>query len=199
MSACSITDIDNILPQTQCGLCGYNGCKPYATAIINDDAPINLCPPGGKAGLQKLADLTGQDATPFLATMKQTSPTLAVIREDECIGCRKCINVCPVDAIVGAAKYMHTVIQDECTGCNLCVEPCPVDCIDLIEGKPLTEQQKHTSSIRFAAREDRMANTAQTEEAQYQKIKNGFQTTDSKAEALAARKAMIDEIMKRGK
>lgn len=199
MSACSIEDIDKILPQTQCGLCGYNGCKPYATAIINDQAPINLCPPGGKEGLTQLADLTGQDATPFLATMKQTSPTLAVIREDECIGCRKCINVCPVDAIIGAAKFMHTVIQDECTGCNLCVEPCPVDCIDLIEGKPLTEHQKQTSSARFAARERRIAHSAMSEEEQYQKMKNGFQETDSEEAALAARKAMIDEIMKRGK
>lgn len=127
--------IEAVLPQTQCGLCSYDGCKPYAEAIANNNEAINLCPPGGVEGLKKLGELTQEDPTPFIASMKlKEKPYLtAVIREQECIGCTKCIQACPVDAIMGAAKLMHTVITDECTGCELCIEPCPVDCIDLIE------------------------------------------------------------------
>ncbi|WP_404297813.1 electron transport complex subunit RsxB [Halomonas sp.] len=124
-----IEAIDALLPQTQCGKCGFDGCRPYAEAIAEGE-PINRCPPGGDATLAQLADLTGQPMQP-LAEPAQ-SPLAAVIREDECIGCTKCIQACPVDAILGAAKRMHTVIVDECTGCELCVAPCPVDCIDLV-------------------------------------------------------------------
>lgn len=196
-SSCSIADIERILPQTQCGLCGYKGCKPYATAIVEEDAAINLCPPGGTEGVAKLAKLTGKAKIP-LRDKTQISPNSVMIREDECIGCRKCINVCPVDAIIGAAKFMHTVIQDQCTGCNLCIEPCPVDCIDIIPSPPLTQTQKITSATHFSAREARLAATTKAEEAQYQRIKNGFQDTNDKEDALAARKAMIQEIIKRG-
>src|SRR3990167_6273591 len=131
-----ITTIDAVLPQTQCGECDYAGCKPYAEAIAKGEA-INKCPPGGIEVLLKLAELTKQDAKPYLADMqkKQKSPSIAVIREEECIGCTKCIQACPVDAILGSGKLMHTVIESECTGCELCVEPCPVDCIDMIELK----------------------------------------------------------------
>ncbi len=122
--------IDALLPQTQCGQCGYPGCKPYAEAISQGDA-INKCPPGGDATIAALADLLGREATP-LDGEAQEAPRVAYIREDECIGCTKCIQACPVDAILGAAKHMHTVIADECTGCDLCLEPCPVDCIDMI-------------------------------------------------------------------
>ncbi|MFL0795886.1 MAG: electron transport complex subunit RsxB [Cellvibrionaceae bacterium] len=128
-----VEQIDTLLPQTQCGQCGYPGCRPYAQAIADGDA-INKCPPGGQTTVNTIADLLDVEA-PTLdveegveAEVKQ----VAYIREDECIGCTKCIQACPMDAILGAAKQMHTVIADECTGCDLCVEPCPVDCIDMI-------------------------------------------------------------------
>ncbi|MFT5939396.1 MAG: electron transport complex protein RnfB [Paraglaciecola sp.] len=127
-----VEQIDELLPQTQCGQCGYPGCKPYAEAIANGDV-INKCPPGGDATIKRLADLMGVEATSLDAAHGQEDvKKVAFIREDECIGCTKCIQACPVDAILGAAKQMHTVIADECTGCDLCVEPCPVDCIDMI-------------------------------------------------------------------
>ncbi|GLR69640.1 electron transport complex subunit RsxB [Agaribacter marinus] len=127
-----VDQIDQILPQTQCGQCGYPGCRPYAEAIANGDE-INKCPPGGDATIKELADLMGVDAKPLDAAHGiEDVKKVAYIREDECIGCTKCIQACPVDAILGAAKHMHTVIIDECTGCDLCVDPCPVDCIDMV-------------------------------------------------------------------
>lgn len=128
-----VEQIDALLPQTQCGQCGHPGCRPYAEAIANGEA-INHCPPGGQATIQALADLLDIEAIPLDGDHGTEAATkVAVIREDECIGCTKCIQACPVDAILGAAKQMHTVIADECTGCDLCVEPCPVDCIDMVE------------------------------------------------------------------
>jgi electron transport complex protein RnfB len=128
-----VDQINNLLPQTQCGQCSYPGCKPYAEAIANGDK-INKCPPGGESTIQALADLLGVEPEPLDAEhgAENDVTNVAVIREDECIGCTKCIQACPVDAILGAAKQMHTVISDECTGCDLCVEPCPVDCIDMV-------------------------------------------------------------------
>ncbi|MBC3766811.1 electron transport complex subunit RsxB [Neptunicella marina] len=126
-----VDQIDKLLPQTQCGQCGYPGCKPYAEAIANGD-DINKCPPGGEATVKNLADLMGVDPKPLDDSHAQEPiKKVAFIREDECIGCTKCIVACPVDAILGAAKHMHTVISDECTGCDLCVDPCPVDCIEM--------------------------------------------------------------------
>ena len=128
-----VDQIDAILPQTQCGQCGHPGCRPYAEAISNGEA-INRCPPGGQATVQALADLLDVEAIPLEGgEAEEPVKKVAVIREDECIGCTKCIQACPIDAILGAAKQMHTVISDECTGCDLCVEPCPVDCIDMVE------------------------------------------------------------------
>jgi electron transport complex protein RnfB len=121
--------INELLPQTQCGQCGFPGCKPYAEAISNGEA-INRCPPGGEDTIHALANLLDVEALPLDAVEEKT-PSYAYIREDECIGCTKCIQACPMDAILGAAKHMHTVIRSECTGCDLCVEPCPVDCIEL--------------------------------------------------------------------
>lgn len=128
-----VDQIDKILPQTQCGQCGYPGCRPYAQAITDGDA-INKCPPGGQATINALADLLDVEAPQLDAEHGEEAEvkTVAFIREAECIGCTKCIQACPMDAILGAAKQMHTVIADECTGCDLCVEPCPVDCIDMI-------------------------------------------------------------------
>ncbi|MBX2857661.1 MAG: electron transport complex subunit RsxB [Cellvibrionaceae bacterium] len=128
-----VAKIDELLPQTQCGQCGYPGCRPYAEAIVNGDA-INKCPPGGQTTINSLANLLAVDAPSLDEEHGEVDEIkkVAFIREDECIGCTKCIQACPVDAILGAAKHMHTVIAAECTGCDLCVEPCPVDCIDML-------------------------------------------------------------------
>lgn len=127
-----VEKIDAILPQTQCGQCGFPGCKPYATAIANNAADINQCPPGGEEGIRKLADLLGREFKPLNAEHGIEKPkAIAVIDENICIGCTLCIQACPVDAISGAAKQMHTVISALCTGCELCIAPCPVDCISM--------------------------------------------------------------------
>ena len=128
-----VDQIDSILPQTQCGQCGHPGCRPYAEGIAAGEA-INKCPPGGEETIHALADLLGREFEPLDAEHGTESevPLVASIREAECIGCTKCIQACPVDAIIGAAKQMHTVVAAECTGCDLCVAPCPVDCIDMI-------------------------------------------------------------------
>jgi Na+-translocating ferredoxin:NAD+ oxidoreductase subunit B len=129
-----IDRIDAMLPQTQCGQCGYPGCRPYAEAISKDEADINQCPPGGDAAIRALANLLGREPKPLNPENGEEKPrTVVVIDEQRCIGCTLCIQACPVDAIVGAAKLMHTVIESECTGCDLCLPPCPVDCIDIVE------------------------------------------------------------------
>ena len=130
-----IEKIDAILPQTQCGQCGYPGCKPYATAIAEGEADINLCPPGGQEGVQRLADLLGREVKPLNAEEKPKQ--VAIIDEQTCIGCTLCIQACPVDAVVGAAKQMHTIVEPLCTGCELCVKPCPVECIRM---EPIPEK-----------------------------------------------------------
>ncbi len=122
--------VDALLPQTQCAQCGYAGCRPYAAAIVHDNAAINLCPPGGDTTLRQLADLLGRDAE-GLSGPVAAAKAVAVIDEARCIGCTHCRNACPVDAIVGAHQFMHTIVASECTGCELCLAPCPVDCISL--------------------------------------------------------------------
>ncbi|MDC0542821.1 electron transport complex subunit RsxB [Methylophilaceae bacterium] len=124
--------INSILPQTQCGKCDFSGCKPYAKAIAEGKADINQCPPGGKTGILKIAQLLNVEYKPLNERHGVIKPReIAIIEENECIGCTLCILACPVDAILGASKSMHTVISDECTGCELCIEPCPVDCIKM--------------------------------------------------------------------
>lgn len=135
-----VDKINRVLPQTQCGQCGFEGCRPYARAIAQGEA-INKCPPGGSSVIIKLASLVNDKITPLNpAHGKLEELKVAVIREDECIGCMKCIRACPVDAIIGSTKLMHTVIASECTGCDLCVEPCPVDCIDMIPAPQKQDQ-----------------------------------------------------------
>lgn len=125
--------IDALLPQTQCGQCSFAGCRPYAEAIAEARADINRCPPGGHAGILALARLLDRQVHPLDPANGIEKPRrIALIDEATCIGCTKCLQACPVDAIVGAGKLMHTVIADHCTGCELCLPPCPVDCIDLV-------------------------------------------------------------------
>lgn len=125
--------VDALLPQTQCAQCGYPGCRPYAEAIARGEADINQCPPGGEAGVQALAELLGREAKPLdRAFGSAKDPAVARIDEPRCIGCALCLPACPVDAILGAPRFMHTVIAAECTGCELCVPVCPVDCIEML-------------------------------------------------------------------
>ena len=130
--------IDAILPQTQCAQCGYPGCKPYAEAIAKGEAEINLCTPGGDDNARILAELLGREFKPRGAPDEKLK-TVAFIDEQTCIGCTLCVQACPVDAIIGSAKQMHTVVSRYCTGCELCLPPCPVDCIALVE-EPRTPQ-----------------------------------------------------------
>ena len=124
--------LDRLLPQTQCGQCGFAGCRPYAEAMARGGAGVDHCPPGGDEGARALAHLLGAPAQPYDRTRgAHKPPQVALIVEEDCIGCTKCIQACPVDAIVGGAKHMHTVIDPLCTGCELCVPACPVDCIVL--------------------------------------------------------------------
>ena len=142
--------IDGLLPQTQCGQCGYAGCRPYAEAMAAGEADINRCPPGGETTMIALADLLGRDPMPLEDEAAAEKPkSVAYIIEADCIGCTLCIQACPVDAIVGAAKQMHTVIEDECTGCDLCLPPCPVECIVMrpLQATPRTLRWPFTKEI----------------------------------------------------
>ena len=153
--------IDALLPQTQCTRCGYQGCRPYAEAIAAGTAEINQCPPGGAAGIVKLADLLKTLPKALNPTNGIEKPLeMAVIDEDLCIGCTLCIQACPVDAIVGAAKWMHTILANWCTGCELCIAPCPVDCIAMVKVEPERVWNDADASLaraRYYARNDRLA------------------------------------------
>lgn len=158
-------DIDALLPQTQCTRCGYTGCRPYAEAIASGAAEINQCPPGGSATITTLATLLHREPLPLNPVNGIEGPTLiAQIDEDVCIGCAKCLPPCPVDAIVGARKQMHTVVAGLCTGCELCIAPCPVDCIkmvpraDLVDAPPAPEPRRNRE--RFYAHNTRLARQA---------------------------------------
>lgn len=131
-----VEQIDALLPQSQCGQCGYPGCKPYAQAVANGDE-ITKCVPGGQPLVVKIAELMGVDVPDMDGAEPETK--VAIIHEEMCIGCTKCIAACPVDAIIGTNKAMHTVIADLCTGCELCVAPCPTDCIEMIKVKPTAQ------------------------------------------------------------
>ena len=174
----SLTDrIDALLPQTQCTQCGYAGCRPYAAAIAGGQADFNQCPPGGAAGIVRLAALLGQAPRPLNPAYGREQPqTLARIDESRCIGCTLCIQACPVDAIIGAPGFMHTVIASFCTGCDLCLPPCPVDCIDRVPAEPLqgpwdsaratAARQRHTQRNARMADEQSAANASLARRAQ---------------------------------
>ena len=164
MTATLAGRIDALLPQTQCTRCGFDACRPYAEAIAEGRADIDRCPPGGDAGVAKLAALLGREVKPLDPSYGAFAPPqLAVIDESTCIGCTKCIQACPVDAIVGASKRMHTVIASWCTGCELCIPPCPVDCIELVAAAALPDAS--LSRARHAARGARLVRDAAEREA----------------------------------
>jgi electron transport complex protein RnfB len=156
-AALDVSRIDALLPQTQCTRCGFPGCRPYATAIVEGRADINQCPPGGPATIQALAELLGRRVVPLNpANGPAAPPQVAWIDESRCIGCARCLAPCPVDAIVGAAKFLHTVLAAQCTGCELCIPPCPVDCIHLEPAAPPAAGQPALNRARFEAHTGRL-------------------------------------------
>jgi H+/Na+-translocating ferredoxin:NAD+ oxidoreductase subunit B len=184
--------IDALLPQTQCTRCGYPACRPYAEAIAAGTADINRCPPGGATTIGALAALTGRVSRPLEPSCGSEGPlAVALIDEAACIGCTLCIAACPVDAIIGAPKRMHTVLASMCTGCELCVPPCPVDCITLHPaGRAWTPADAMEARERFAARERRIAKDGTLSERAA-----APRTTD----AVAARKAAVDAALARAR
>ena len=158
--------IDALLPQTQCTRCGYAGCRPYAEAIAAGDTAINQCPPGGEATIRALAGLLGRPVLPLNAANGiESPPQVAWIDESRCIGCARCLAPCPVDAIVGAAKFLHTVVAERCTGCELCLPPCPVDCIEMRPGAAPGAHQASLNRARFEAHTTRrLAQAAQRQQ-----------------------------------
>lgn len=201
-----ITQIDAILPQTQCGQCGFSGCLPYATAIAEGHADINQCPPGDVAGIQKLAALLGIAFKPLNTAHGVPKPkSVAFINEEHCIGCTFCIQACPVDAIVGAAKQMHTVIAEECTGCERCIAPCPVDCISMIpaasypENKVQEMTQKPADRAR-ARHQFKLQRIEHEKQRQTEKLAQNSQVANNLSPAsgnTALKKATIQAVMAR--
>lgn len=155
-----VDKIDALLPQTQCTKCSYTGCKPYAQAISENNADINQCPPGGAEGIKKLAALIGIEEKPLNQNFgTEQARKVAFIIEEDCIGCTKCLPPCPVDAILGANKQMHTIIAEECTGCELCVAPCPVDCIvmkELEAHSPWNQKAADHAKQRYLNKQNRL-------------------------------------------
>ncbi|MAZ39541.1 MAG: [Fe-S]-binding protein [Legionellales bacterium] len=204
MKKISVQVIDQCLPQTQCGLCEYEGCKPYAEAISLGEANINKCLPGGIRVLEQLGTLLDKETEHLIEDMrlKQKAPSVAVIDEQLCIGCVKCIAACPVDAIIGTGKKMHTVLAADCTGCELCIEPCPMDCISMqLVDKPDTEIEWQAFAAHakknYIRKKERIAaqthNSRQTHKQQVQA------NTSSEEAAKLAKQAYIKAALERVK
>ena len=183
MSDALAVEVDRLLPKTQCTRCGYDGCLPYAEAIARGAADINQCPPGGTETIIALAALTGRGIAPLNRDNGlEAAPTVAFIDEDRCIGCTKCLPPCPVDAIAGAPRRMHTVIAELCTGCELCVAPCPVDCISMIPVlnsvvTTLALPEAADSRSRYEAHNERLARRAAERAATLAAKKRGARST----------------------
>ncbi|WP_085314676.1 electron transport complex subunit RsxB [Derxia lacustris] len=200
--AALIEAIQQVLPQTQCGQCGHAGCAPYAVAIVHDRAPINRCPPGGTAGIERLAALTARAPLPLDPACGSAAPRgVAVIDEARCIGCTLCIRACPVDAIVGAPRRMHDVIAELCTGCALCLPPCPVDCISMSPQLPdghavpaWTAADASDARLRFEARSLRL----QRESAENERRLAGLQRLASQRASTAESAPPAPEIAASG-
>lgn len=198
------TRIDALLPQTQCTRCGYPACLPYAEAIAAGEADINRCPPGGETGVAALAQLLGRAAKPLDPSCgSEAAPSVAVIDEAACIGCTKCIQACPVDAILGTGKHMHTVISAECTGCELCVEPCPVDCIHMlpVASEPLSreavlERAGHARR-RFEAHQQRVQASSPARNARADEPANGLDPQPARIDRAAVLAAIARGKAKR--
>jgi len=179
--------IDTLLPQTQCTKCGYPSCRRYAEAISSGEADFNQCPPGGEAGIRALAAMLGREARPLNpANGVERERRVAVIDEARCIGCTLCIKACPVDAIVGAAKLMHTVVTGLCSGCDLCVPPCPVDCIEMVpatgEDAVWDRARADAARARFERREARLE---REREERTLRVKRAGPQTDKKRAIIA--------------
>lgn len=196
----SAQSIDALLPQTQCGECGFHGCMPYAQAIAAGAVSIDRCPPGGVPTLLALANLLQIDAKPFMVAVQANTraPSQAVIRESECIGCTKCIQACPVDAIIGTAKKMHSVLPDDCTGCGLCVEPCPVDCIDLVE-IPQALYDKNRARAQFHARAIRLLREEQEQQQVYREKRMLAEKSHDKQQEKIAKQDYILQALNRAR
>ena len=194
-----IAAIDALLPQTQCQRCGYPACRPYAEAIARGEAAINQCPPGGDEGIAALAQLLNREPLAMnpVNGAPITQAMLALIDEAVCIGCTKCIQACPTDAIVGAANLMHTVIADECNGCELCIPPCPVDCITMVPARETPPPMARAPQYRrrYLAREARLQRWQRERDAEHARRKTSLRSgsgseLDPVARALAAARAV---------
>ena len=200
-----VTAIDDCLPQTQCRECGYDACLPYAKAVATGETTIDRCAPGGMKTLDTMAQLMSIDPTPYREQVEANTrqPNVVVIDEERCIGCTKCIKACPVDAIMGASKVMHTVIADECTGCQLCIAPCPMDCITI---KPIAQPSAAKQALqaakarqRYQQRDRRLQRLKQQRRKKHIAAKQAHHALPQKTEIINARQHYIKQAINRVK